>query len=511
MTRTHSRTLARRSAPARPALAALFLCVATLGPGAAFAASADACAQSHAALRVDGVTWEPTYAAATERSKAEGRVLMVAVQLVDEIASERMMDDVYPDAIVAALSTRTVNLGTSNAYQVGDEDFLEYFGAPSVEEARTTDVKVRGEILRPDEDGFVVAPQHVFLAPDGEVLLSVAYEISAAELEWCLVEAILAVDPEAGVEHTSRARAPRRLAKGTVGGSTSTPPPPSPPDAKELAELLRQVDDLEGPELMAALERIMTSPDRKALKEIEKRVRLASNRGGGGPNRRTLLRRIGELSPPAYWEIVGDELDRKEVAVRNEAAVALEQLGAADAESVLVKSIAREDEPSVRKNLARALGASGYDSARARRELVKVAKKDDDALVRVNAVLGIGQLTPHDEARAFLGEVLAEGDERERAAALVAMAWSRDSFWNTVLRRLDAQEEIDKDTAGPLDAKLLDALSEVIAARTGRVTSAWNAALAVLDGGPLVDLAPLVRELGSDELARKRLFGEAGE
>lgn len=509
MTPNRSRAAAHRSTRIALATTLLALAPAALAPSVLARTVGVASSFATESARADGIAWEPTYAGARERATEESRVLMVAVQLVGEIASERMMDDVYTDDVVAALAGRTVNLGTSNAYQVDDDAFLEYFGAPSAEVARETDIKVRGEVLVPDENGFVVAPQHVFLGPDGAVLLSVAYEITAAELEWCLVEAILAVDPEADVEHSGRARAPRRLAKGKVGGSTSAPPPPSPPDDKELAELLRQVDDLEGGELLAALERIMTSDARKAVKEIEKRVRLASNRGGKGPNRRTLLRRIGELSPPVYWEIVGDELDRKEVATRNEAAVALEQLGAAEAESVLVKSIGREDDPRVRKNLARALGASGYDSARARRELIKVAKKDDDALVRVNAVLGMGQLTPHDEAREFLGEVLAEGDERERAAALVAMAWSRDPYWNTVLRRLDAGEEIDKETAGPLDPDVLERMASAIAAREGRVTTAWTAALIVLDGGALGELAPLVRELGSDELTRKRLFGEA--
>lgn len=460
-------------------------------------------------VRADAIAWEPTYEAAVARSAEEARVLVVAVQLVGEVASRRMMDDVYTDDTVAELCERTVCLGTSNAYQVGDEDFLAYFNAPSVEAARATDIAVREKVLVPDEDGYVVAPQHVFLAPDGEVLMSVPYEISAAELEWCLVEAILAVDPQADVERSGRARAPRRLVSGKVAKESEAPPPPTPPDDKELAELLRQVDDLEGADLMDALERIMLSDARKALKEIEKQVRLSNNRGGGGVNRRTLLRRVGERSPEPYWELVAAELDHKQQAVRNEAAVALEQLGSSDAQSDLVKRLGREDDALVRKNLARALGASGYDSARARRELIRVARKDDDALVRVNAVLAIGQLTAHDESREYLAQVMIEGEERERAAALVAVAWARDPYWARLLSLLVAPDEIDKDTARPLDANDVAALAEVFAEPSGRVADALATCRAVLGGAPVTALAPSVRQLGGDEVPRRRLFGAA--
>ena len=41
----------------------------------------------------------------------------------------------------------------------------------------------------PDSSGAVIAPQHVFLGGDGSVLLSVPYEVSSLELQWCFGEA----------------------------------------------------------------------------------------------------------------------------------------------------------------------------------------------------------------------------------------------------------------------------------------------------------------------------------
>ncbi|WP_419186370.1 HEAT repeat domain-containing protein [Rohdeia mirabilis] len=459
-------------------------------------------------LAADAIVWDGTYDEAVERARSESKVLMVAVHLVGEPASAKMLKDVYTDDRVVELSASTVNLGTSNAYQGDDEAYLEYFGAPSREAARKTDIAVREQVLKPDADGFVIAPQHVFLGPDGAVLLSVPYAITAAELEWCLVESLHRVDPESKVKFGSRARAPRRLVLDGVHDGGGGPAPVAPPDAAELKKLLHELDDLEGGELMTALGRLAASDDRRAVKEVEKHLRNARPQGEG-VNKRKLLRVIGEVSPEEYWEMVSDELAHKVLEVRNEAAVALEQLGAAKAESQLIKSLGREKEPRVRKNIARALGASGYDSAKALRELARVAKKDDDSLVRVNAILAIGRSTPNDDGRELLAETLAEGDEREQAAALIAMVWSRDPFWRELLPQLLLEEPFDEELTGPLDADVLAALRTAARALTGRAATAWTTALDVSAGGSIEALAPHVTDIGGDTVPRRRLFASA--
>lgn len=455
------------------------------------------------------IAWERDFDAATARARDEKRVLMAAAHLVDEVASERMIERVYTDERIVELLALTIDVAASNAHQLGRADFLAHFGSPTMEEARALDVAVRTRVLKPDADGYVIAPQHVFLGPDGAVLLSVPYEITAAELEWCLVEALRRVDVATAPKHSTRARAPRRLIEGGVYDAAGAPPPPRPPEGKELDALIEQMLDLKseiGVRATAA-RAVVLSSEKRALKAAGKLLdELDGQRGGDEFGTGALLRAIGETSPPDYHALVAERLEAERVKVRAEAAVALEQLAAAEAEALVTRALGREKEPSVRKELARALGASGYDSGKARRELTTLAKKDDDGLVRVNAVLAIGRLTPHDELREFLCECATSGNDRTRAAALVACVWSRDAYWRDVLPAVLAGEAIAAERALPLQPADLSALGEALRTLEPRSTAALAAVRAVLENGSLDPLAPIVRDVGGDTLPRLRLF-----
>jgi HEAT repeat protein len=455
------------------------------------------------------VVWERDFDAALARARDEKRVCMVAAHLVDEIGSERMIERVYTDARIGELLARTVNIAASNAYQLGRADFLEHFGSPSMDEARALDVAVRTRVLKPDAEGFVIAPQHVFMGPDGAVLLSVPYEITAAELDWCLVEALRRVDATTAPKHSSRARAPRRLIEGGVYDAAGAPPPPKPLEGKELDAAIDEMLDAKaemGVRATAA-RAVVLSPQKRALKATAKLLDELDERPGGEEfGTAALLRAIGETSPPEYHELVAQRLESERAKVRAEAAVALEQLGAEGAEALVTRALGREKEPSVRKELARALGASGYDSAKARRELMALAAKDDDGLVRVNAVLAIGRLTPHDELRNFLCEVATEGNDRTRAAALVACVWSRDAYWRDVLPAVLAGEALAAERAAPLTPADAAALGEALRVLEPRSSAALAAVRAVLEKGSLDPLAPIVRDVGGDTLPRLRLF-----
>jgi HEAT repeat protein len=459
------------------------------------------------------ITWEQDFDAATARARDEGRVLVVAAHLVDEVASERMIANVYTDARIVELCARTLNVAASNAYQIERADFLEHFGSPSFDVARALDVAIRTRVLKPDAEGYVIAPQHVFLAPDGAVLLSVPYEITAAELDWCLVEALRRVDPATAPKHSGRARAPRRLVEGGVLDPAGAPPPPKPPTGKELDQAIERMLDTRA-ELglrATAARAVVLSGEKRAVRAVGTLTQeLAERRGSADFGLAALLRAIGETSPTEYHGLVADQLGADDMAVRGEAAVALEQLGAAEAEAALVKALGREKEPRVRKDLARALGASGYDSAKARRALLDAARKDDDGLVRVNAVLALGRLTPHDDAREFLARTIVEGNDRMRAAALVATAWSRDPFWRDVLPAALAGESLDAARTEPIAPEDLAAIAAALAKAETRSLAALEAAKGVLAGGALDLLGPVVRDVGGDTLPRARLFPTSG-
>ena len=162
------------------------------------------------------IKWANSYEAAFNQAAAEARVVFVAVNMLGERANERMLADVYTDSKIQELSELSMNLVASNCWQENKASVCKAFKPLSLEELRELDFQVRENILRPDDQGYVVAPQHVFLSPQGSVILSVPYEVTEHELEWCFVTAIQSVDPESDVRMSSKARAPKRLILGDV-------------------------------------------------------------------------------------------------------------------------------------------------------------------------------------------------------------------------------------------------------------------------------------------------------
>ena len=181
-----------------------------------------------------GIPWEEDWAAARARALEEGRVLFVAANMDGERANDRMAEDVYREkAVVASRANRAL---VASAFAHGKGTCRS--SGPSCEHHQRVDIRAREEVLPADADGAVVTPQHVFLAPDGTVLLSVEYEITADELEWCLGEALRKLDPDAEVKLSGGARPPKRL---VVDGVAAGRPPA--PTRDEVLELLRELKD----------------------------------------------------------------------------------------------------------------------------------------------------------------------------------------------------------------------------------------------------------------------------
>ena len=133
------------------------------------------------------IDWQPSYETALLRAADEDRVLFVAVNMDGERANDRTADKTYHDKTVVGLSEHTLNLVASLSEHAKPDRTCPRFGDVTCADHRRVDIDVRENVLAPDDEGYVIAPQHVFLKPDGEVILSVPYEISAAELEWCFV------------------------------------------------------------------------------------------------------------------------------------------------------------------------------------------------------------------------------------------------------------------------------------------------------------------------------------
>ncbi|MAF67349.1 MAG: hypothetical protein CMJ84_17045 [Planctomycetes bacterium] len=449
---------------------------------------------------VADIDWQTDYETALLRADDEQRVIFVAVNMDGERANDRMAEKTYHDKTVVGLAEHTLNLVASVSEHAKPERPCPRFGDLTCAEHRRVDIDVRERVLAPDDEGFVIAPQHVFLAPNGEVILSVPYEVSAAELEWCFFTALKTVDSEFSHRLSPGARAPRRLIMGAVTGAGAGQPPPT---REEVGELISEVKkgNLRGAERMAAVRRILLADEPEAIDFIGTELRRgpAVGRGGGGrrgggggraggdrrDNRDLLLHAIGVRSPVSYWEVVLEAATGSNPALRAEAVVALEQLAAPESVRGISSALKREEVPEIEKNLLRALGSAGAADKKVRQTLLSRVKKEKDLVLRSNAIVALGYLTRHEDVDERLRELLEGGDPDDRVAATCAVALTREKEWLEVLEAVAAAE---KENDKSLEA-----------ARTG--------AKAVLEGGDLEPIEDSLTRACRDEIARERLFG----
>lgn len=448
--------------------------------------------------RAADIIWERGYEAAVERAKAEGLVLFVAVNMDGDPGNDRMAKKVYHNRTVVGLTAQTVNLVASIALHDKGGD-CRHLGAITCDEHRDIDVQVRAKILKASIDGFVVAPQHVWLAPSGAVLLSVPYEVSAGELEWCFHEAQRRINPDYAGKESSKSQRPRRW----IPGGVSEP---------EQAENSRPLSREEALEIISKLKKGGVPPARMAqhyymlakadLKEardfIEKFLRsgggslgiaaaFGGGRGGGGRGRGwgqdlvpKMIRAIGEISPQSYWEVLEDFVSTGDARLRTEAVVAMEQLAAPKAISALTKQYKKEREPEIKKNILRALGACGSDSKSVRKLLLKAAAHKKDGLLRQNALIAMGWLEPNEDVQERLKLAFENGSVLEQSASLVAMGLSRDSYWLESLEQTAQEQGEFQELAGMVAS--------------------------VLKEGQIRLLAVPMAESGADVIPRNRLF-----
>ncbi len=433
-----------------------------------------------------GIDWSESFADALQVSKAEGKVVFIAVNMDGERANDRMAREVYKDKAIIALAAHTTNLvASNNTHNSGGT--CSRFGGISCVDHRNIDGHVRKGVLTADSEGFVVAPQHVFLSPEGKAILSVPYEITAPELEWCFFTAIQKVDEDFSFKLSSKARAPARLVMDGVYDS-STESEPVPPTREEALAIIKELKKGRAEKAQAKLERLVMADEPEARDFL-----VTSLRGGGGKRnagkraerQRDLLRFVGEHSPSSYWEVAAEFLSSSDDELRAEAVVALEQLGAPESLRDISKYVGKEKEEAIKKNLYRALGAVGSDDRRARGTLLKRARDGRDPVLQANALLGLGTLAPDDEIWEMFKETIAEGSEEAQVAAILGIGLTRNKEW-------------------------IPYLAEITPAHTGRrAVKALATVKAVLEGAPLSQMESLVMTAGSDVIPRKRIFGVA--
>ena len=370
---------------------------------------------------------------------------------------------------------------------------------------------VRERVLKPDATGAVIAPQHVFLSPAGDVLLSVPYEVSAKELAWCFGEAFERAGVTDAPDVPAGARRPRRLIIGDVASLGRRNRAPLTKEAvEELIALLRK--GTERSDRNSNIQHLATADEDAAREYVLSLLRSGGGRGGGGRRgrgggrngsereRAALLRWIGTASPVSYAEVVEPFIGAGTVEARSEAIVALEQLASEDSVKALLGALKKAKDETIEKNLLRAIGACGPEDRKVRSALLKASEDVKNPLARQNALLALGWAESDEGVterlrQAALPEEFAKkakiGPDRitelEREAAVVAMGISRDEAWTEMLTEIRDDEEEPQE--------LRDAAS---------------ASLEVIAGGEYRLLRDALMRAGSDEIPRDRLFPAAG-
>lgn len=394
------------------------------------------------------LTWDREWHAAFARATAEKKPVMLAVNMDGERANDQLAAKSYRDERLIEIAGQTVNLLASR-FDHGGKSCARFEGLSCIEHQKV-DVAAREKVLPAGLDGQVIAPQHVWLDGAGKVLLSVAYQVSVEELVWCSVTAVQRLTPEAGLKMPSWARPPRRLVVDGVGGAGAVRP-------LSEEELERTLDDLNkaglGRNRVELITSLLATDHPDAIDAVAKELSSANVRGGRDAGaleflqaaRRALVRRIGVISPPSYWEAVVDSLEDDDVAMRIEAAVALEQLAAPEALKAVRKALGAEKDARAAQDLLRALGACGKEDSGARKKLLQHAK-DKDAGMRRNALFALGAHAGEKEAASALEAAFGAADPVDAQAALLGLAAANAPGWSDRLERLMVTPDAAADT-----------------------------------------------------------------
>lgn len=381
-----------------------------------------------------GISWsDARLATALSTAAGQNSIVMVAINMPGERASDAIRDEHYKDSHLGKLSQSSINL----LIEVGPE------GSANLDEPI-----VRERYLKVANDALVAVPHHIFIDPreeGGKVISSVPWLLTEGQLEWAWVDAIRQLQPDFEWELSDKARAPEELERDGANGAGA--PDLTPPTDEEvehaLAELKKGGMGRRGGgwgQMIQHYNVIIRSDSKAALKFAE-----TSMRSFVGRNRfsERILRVIGDFSPPAWHAVVSPFLEDREAGNREEAARALEQLGEGKATSKLTKAYRTEKEDPVRGRLLRAMAKVGPADKGVIKTLERVISKDRVEAVRVQATAAASCIEDPDAAEKLLRKALSDESGAVRAAAAYAIASRRDE---SLLPMLEEAASAEKDT-----------------------------------------------------------------
>lgn len=146
------------------------------------------------------IRWEVSLKEALKKAQAENRPILVAINMDGEVANEELASRTYLDRKLVDLASKTVNLigsaGTHSQVLVSLGDATKKkacsrFKSVTCEEHQAVEKAVRRQYFKNSDE--MVAPQHLTLKPNGQLIDLRRYQVSAQELEKMISAAIQVV------------------------------------------------------------------------------------------------------------------------------------------------------------------------------------------------------------------------------------------------------------------------------------------------------------------------------
>ncbi|MCK6460938.1 MAG: HEAT repeat domain-containing protein [Planctomycetes bacterium] len=323
------------------------------------------------------VEWVPDFDKAFELAKERKCPVMVCINSKDgEKASEATAKEIYRDPEFVELSKSFVMVvlsvpshrETGPCPRFGIVTCAEHLHCWQALAARYGDRFVSAEAK-----GEMISPQHAWFSADGTLLARKEYWMDKRELLARMRRALEEKEKGPGEE----------VPEGT-------PPADTPLSDAERNDLARAEGKDREARRMAMGNLLATEKPalRAALIDLLRRTNDPEVKCDA-------IRCLGRAQVLDARVPIEEHLEHKDPVVRSFAAVALEYLAQKESIEPLLKRVKKENDPTARKNVCRALGACGGPAAHeeAAAALLKVLNGDKQNMVRKHAALSLQKYT----------------------------------------------------------------------------------------------------------------------
>jgi HEAT repeat protein len=387
-----------------------------------FEAFGDARAQRASA---DGVAWREDFEAALKEAADSKKPIFVLFLMENEVANDEVADLHLHDPDVVKLSREFVCLiANPGSHDPDASGKCSKFGSCTCKGHQGADMAARAEYTNSPR---VVAPQFLFLAPDGKtVLVRRLYTIPAADLVRKMRTALARLDPKKADPSLDEEK---KLVDELLAKADSN-------NASTRADALQTLATFDDPRVVEFLAR-QTGEDVDEAKRLEA-VHAIADRGSANG-----------LLLPTLHKLVASRSAR----MRSNAVVALRKIGAPDSAPVLAAALRKESKDRVRACIFRALAVCDSVTPEYRKLLIAGAKSGGQT-ERTSALRALADVPSDPEVDKVLVTAVKESSNALRAAAYYSLG-VRDvkSAADVVARQAAVEKATDMKKLGALAAE----------------------------------------------------------